>query len=53
VRHDLVAAIRRQDSGRAFAVLPGGREVPISKRYLSRVVKTLRLGKSEPEAERS
>jgi len=53
VRHDLVAAIRRQDSGRAFAILPGGREVPISKRYLSRVVRTLRLGKSEPEPERT
>ena len=53
VRHDLVAAIRRQDSGRAFAVMPSGREIPISKRYLSRVVKTLRLGKNAPEPERS
>ena len=53
VRHDLVAAIRRQESGRAFAVMPGGREVPISKRYLSQVVRALRLGKQPPEAERA
>lgn len=43
VRHDLVSAVRRESSGRAFAVMPGGREVPISKRYLSAIVRTLRL----------
>src|SRR5262245_6426606 len=49
VRHDLVSAIRRRSSGRAFAVLAGGSEVPISKRYLSRVTGTLRLSKRERE----
>jgi two-component system, LytTR family, response regulator len=45
VRHDLVAAIRRCESGRAFAVLSGGREIPISRRYLSQIGRALRLSK--------
>jgi DNA-binding LytR/AlgR family response regulator len=45
VRHDLIAAIRRHDSGRTFAVLAGGREVPVSRRYVSRISETLRLRK--------
>jgi DNA-binding LytR/AlgR family response regulator len=45
VRHDLIAAIRRHDSGRAFAVLCGGREVPISRRYVARISQTLRFRK--------
>ncbi len=43
VRHDLIAAIRRQDSGRTFAVLAGGREVPVSRRYVARIAQTLRF----------
>jgi DNA-binding LytR/AlgR family response regulator len=53
VRHDLVAAIRRQDSGRAVAVMSGGREIPISKRYLAHVVRALRLGKHDAEPGRA
>jgi DNA-binding LytR/AlgR family response regulator len=45
VRHDLIAAIRRHDSGRTFAVLAGGREVPVSRRYVARISQTLRLRK--------
>jgi two-component system, LytTR family, response regulator len=45
VRHDLIAAIRRHDSGRTFAVLSGGREVPVSRRYVSRIAQTLRFRK--------
>jgi two-component system, LytTR family, response regulator len=45
VRHDLVAGIKRSESGRAFAILHGGREVPISRRYLSRIGHALRLSK--------
>jgi DNA-binding LytR/AlgR family response regulator len=45
VRHDLIAAIRRHDSGRTFAVLAGGREVPVSRRYVSRIAETLRFRK--------
>ena len=45
VRHDLIAAIRRHDSGRTFAVLAGGREVPVSRRYVSRITQTLRFRK--------
>ena len=45
VRHDLIAAIRRHDSGRTFAVLAGGREVPVSRRYVTRITQTLRLRK--------
>lgn len=45
VRHDLIAAIRRQDSGRTFAVLAGGREVPVSRRYVTRITQTLRFRK--------
>jgi DNA-binding LytR/AlgR family response regulator len=45
VRHDLIAAIRRHDSGRTFAVLAGGREVPVSRRYVSRIANTLRFRK--------
>ena len=45
VRHDLIAAIRRRDSGRTFAVLAGGREVPVSRRYVSRIANTLRFRK--------
>ena len=45
VRHDLIAAIRRHDSGRTFAVLAGGREVPVSRRYVSRIAHTLRFRK--------
>lgn len=44
VRHDLISAIRRHDSGRTFAVLSGGREVPVSRRYVSRVAQALRFG---------
>jgi two-component system, LytTR family, response regulator len=43
VRHDLIAAIRRHESGRTFAVLNGGREVPVSRRYVARVAHTLRF----------
>jgi DNA-binding LytR/AlgR family response regulator len=43
VRHDLVTAIRRHESGRAFAILAGGRESPISKRYFPRIGEVLRL----------
>jgi two-component system, LytTR family, response regulator len=43
VRHDLIAAIRRHESGRTFAVLSGGREVPVSRRYVSRVAQALRF----------
>ncbi len=45
VRHDLIAAIRRHESGRTFAVLSGGREVPVSRRYVSRVAHALRFRK--------
>jgi two-component system response regulator AlgR len=45
VRHDLIAAIRRHDSGRTFAVLCGGREVPVSRRYVARISQTLRFRK--------
>jgi DNA-binding LytR/AlgR family response regulator len=45
VRHDLIAAIRRHDSGRTFAVLAGGREVPVSRRYVARISQTLRFRK--------
>jgi two-component system LytT family response regulator len=45
VRHDLIAAIRRHDSGRTFAVLSGGREVPVSRRYVTRITQTLRFRK--------
>jgi DNA-binding LytR/AlgR family response regulator len=45
VRHDLIAAIRRQDSGRTFAVLADGREVPVSRRYVTRIARTLRFRK--------
>lgn len=45
VRHDLIAAIRRHDSGRTFAVLAGGREVPVSRRYVTRIAETLRFRK--------
>src|SRR5918995_2418820 len=45
VRHDLIAAIRRHDSGRTFAVLAGGREVPVSRRYVTRITQTLRFRK--------
>jgi DNA-binding LytR/AlgR family response regulator len=45
VRHDLIAAIRRHDSGRTFAVLVGGREVPVSRRYVARISQTLRFRK--------
>jgi DNA-binding LytR/AlgR family response regulator len=45
VRHDLIAAIRRHDSGRTFAVLAGGREVPVSRRYVARITQTLRFRK--------
>jgi DNA-binding LytR/AlgR family response regulator len=47
VRHDLIAAIRRHDSGRTFAVLCGGREVPVSRRYVSRVAHALRFRKEQ------
>jgi two-component system response regulator AlgR len=43
VRHDLVTAIRRHESGRAFAVLSDGREAPISKRCFARIAAALRL----------
>ncbi|HET9446963.1 MAG TPA: LytTR family DNA-binding domain-containing protein, partial [Steroidobacteraceae bacterium] len=45
VRHDQIAAIRRHDSGRTFAVLSGGREVPVSRRYVTRITQTLRFRK--------
>ena len=45
VRHDLIAAVRRHDSGRTFAVLCGGREVPVSRRYVARISQTLRFRK--------
>jgi DNA-binding LytR/AlgR family response regulator len=45
VRHDLIAGIRRHDSGRTFAVLCGGREVPVSRRYVARISQTLRFRK--------
>jgi two-component system, LytTR family, response regulator len=50
VRHDLIAAIRRHDSGRTFAVLAGGREVPVSRRYVSRVAHALRFRKEQRQA---
>ena len=50
VRHDLIAAIRRHDSGRTFAVLSGGREVPVSRRYVSRVAHALRFRKEQHRA---
>jgi DNA-binding LytR/AlgR family response regulator len=45
VRHDLISAIRRHESGRTFAVLSGGREVPVSRRYVARVAHALRFRK--------
>jgi two-component system, LytTR family, response regulator len=50
VRHDLIAAIRRHDSGRTFAVLSGGREVPVSRRYVSRVAHALRFSNKSQRA---
>lgn len=50
VRHDLIAAIRRHESGRMFAVLSGGREVPVSRRYVSRVAHALRFRKQQHSA---
>lgn len=50
VRHDLISAIRRHDSGRTFAVLSGGREVPVSRRYVSRVADALRFGNQHRRA---
>jgi two-component system, LytTR family, response regulator len=50
VRHDLIAAIRRHDSGRTFAVLSGGREVPVSRRYVSRVAQALRFSNKSQRA---
>lgn len=50
VRHDLISAIRRHDSGRTFAVLSGGREVPVSRRYVSRVTNALRFGNQHRRA---
>jgi DNA-binding LytR/AlgR family response regulator len=47
VRHDLIVAIRRHESGRTFAVLAGGREVPVSRRYVSRVAHALRFRKQQ------
>jgi DNA-binding LytR/AlgR family response regulator len=45
VRNDQIAALRRHDSGRTFAVLCGGREVPVSRRYVTRITQTLRVRK--------
>ena len=50
VRHDLISAIRRHESGRTFAVLAGGREVPVSRRYVSRVTHALRFRKQQHRA---
>ena len=50
VRHDLIAAIRRHDSGRTFAVLSGGREVPVSRRYVARVAQALRFSNKTQRA---
>lgn len=50
VRHDLISAIRRHESGRTFAVLAGGREVPVSRRYVSRVAHALRFRKQQHRA---
>ena len=50
VRHDLIAAIRRHESGRTFAVLSGGREVPVSRRYVARVAHALRFRKQQHSA---
>lgn len=50
VRHDLISAIRRHESGRTFAVLSGGREVPVSRRYVSRVANALRFRKQQHSA---
>jgi DNA-binding LytR/AlgR family response regulator len=50
VRHDLIAAIRRHESGRTFAVLSGGREVPVSRRYVARVAHALRFRKEQHRA---
>jgi DNA-binding LytR/AlgR family response regulator len=50
VRHDLIAAIRRHDSGRTFAVLSGGREVPVSRRYVARIAHALRFRKEPHRA---
>jgi DNA-binding LytR/AlgR family response regulator len=50
VRHDLIAAIRRHESGRTFAVLSGGREVPVSRRYVSNVAHALRFRKQQHSA---
>jgi len=45
VRHDLIAAIRRHDSGRTFAPCLRNRNVPVSRRYVSRIAETLRFRK--------
>ena len=50
VRHDLISAIRRHESGRTFAVLAGGREVPVSRRYVARVAHALRFRKQQHSA---
>ena len=50
VRHDLIAAIRRHESGRTFAVLAGGREVPVSRRYVSPVAHALRFRQQQHSA---
>jgi DNA-binding LytR/AlgR family response regulator len=50
VRHDLISAIRRHESGRTFAVLSGGREVPVSRRYVARVAHALRFRKQQHSA---
>lgn len=47
VRHDLITALRRQTSGRTFVVLEGGREIPVSRRYLSGISAALRSTKPE------
>jgi DNA-binding LytR/AlgR family response regulator len=50
VRHDLISAIRRHESGRTFAVLSGGREVLVSRRYVARVAHALRFRKQQHSA---
>ena len=49
VRRDLVAAVRRKQSGRSVVVMPDGRELPISRRYLATIVRVLR-GRRLPAA---
>ena len=48
IRQDLVAALRRCDTGRTLAVLSGGREIPVSRRYLSQITRALRANKRAP-----